>query len=203
MKCALTFGIVAVCFAAPVSYVIAGSRETPRVEAGEFVAGYVNLYSAAPRIIHVPDADERASVRDWPDDEDADLRKPNAPLRVAPPHRQHRAVKNANAHRTSERKRTAHRRPYSASARAVPPPAPADHRSILSAPPPPLDGPTPIRPTPRFAQPVPKPQTTNQHAEAPVSTAVPPEAEEQAAEPVSQPIRSGGPATERPESAGR
>jgi hypothetical protein len=213
MKRPLTIAIVAVCFAAPLSYVTAGSYETggsyasagsrapERSRPAEFIE-HVNPYSAAPRIIHVPDAHERASLdsENWPAADDrADVRERDAPLRTAPVHRLHPVVKHATPHRTSEPKRTQHRRPYSTSARAVPPPAPVEHRAILSAPPPPIDGPTPIRPTPRFGAPVPTPHPAEQHAEAPAPAARSASGPQQTtAESAITPIPSNAPAEDQP-----
>src|SRR6185437_6515200 len=136
MKWALTIAIVAACCAAPFSIVSAGSRGPERARAAAFTADYVNQYSAAPRIIHVPSADERASVEtnDWPDDDGADLRVRKAPTRTVPVHRSHPVIKPAKSHRTVEPKHAQHRRPYSSSARAAPPAAPVEYREILSAP---------------------------------------------------------------------
>jgi len=200
MKWALTIAIVAACCAAPFSIVSAGSRGPERARAAAFTADYVNPYSAAPRIIHVPSADERASVEtnDWPD-VDADLRARKAPTRTAPAHRSHPVIKPAKPHRTIEPKRASHRRPYSASARDVPPPAPVEHRAILSAPPPPLDGPTPIHPTPRFGAPVPTPHPAQQHAEAPApSASAASKPQEITAESAITPIPPNAPAEEQP-----
>jgi hypothetical protein len=208
MKRALTIAIAAICFAAPLSYVTAGSRESMTARAGdldrarpdEFVPRYFNPYSAAPRIIHVPDADEeRASVdsNDWPEDDNADLRTHKAPLRTAPGHRPHPVVKQVKQHqKTPEAMRSAHRRPYSASARAVPPP-PVEHRAILSAPPPPIDGPTPIRPTPRFGAPAPTP--ADQQAQAPAPSSVPNEAQEKDTDTATSPAEPNLPPTEQPD----
>lgn len=197
MKRALTIAIVAVCFAAPLSFVAAGSREPERTRPTAFISEYVNPYSAAPRIIHVPDAHERASLdrSDWPHDDSANLRARQAPLRTAPLHRPQPVVEHAKPHRTIEPKRAQHRRPYSTSARDVPPPAPVEHRAILSAPPPPLDGPTPIRPTPRFGAPVVKPQPADQHAEAAPAVSEP---QELTAESAIAPIPPNVPAEKQP-----
>jgi hypothetical protein len=210
MKRALTIAIVALCFAAPFSYVTAGSDETGgsyaiagsrapgRVRPAEFVPDHVNPYSAAPRIIHVPDANERASLnRDtWPNDDRADAREREVPLRAAPAHRPHPVVKHAKPHQTIEPKRTEHRRPYNTSARAAPP-APIEHRAILSAPPPPVDELSPIRPTPRFGAPVPTQHSADQHAEAPAPAApAASEPQEVTAESVISAIPSNAPAEE-------
>jgi hypothetical protein len=203
MKRALTIAIVAVCFAAPLYTVSARSRGPERSSPAAFISDSINPYSAAPRIIHVPDAHDRASLDsdDWPDDDGADLRARKAPMRTVPVHRQHPVITHVKPHRTVQPKSAPHRRPYSASARDVPPPAPVEHRAILSAPPLPVDGPTPIRPTPRFGAPVPKPHSADQQTEAarPVPAApTASEPEEVKAESAISPIPQNAPAQEQP-----
>ena len=110
-----------------------------------FNTAYAPRYERAPRIIHVPQAgarDDRASVneRDEPDavnDDDAEEAAPPAPRRVAP-QRQPRINPAPAPRRRSD---------------APPPPPPAPlgpPRAVLSAPPPPAEGPSPIRPMPRY-----------------------------------------------------
>ena len=102
------------------------------------------------RIIHVPaPGDEEASVT--PGDEPAlEQGPPDEPVQrpTAKPH-----PKPAPKHVT-KREPEARRRPFSAEPPPPPPPAPAERRAVLTAPPPPAvpldEGPTPIRPTPRF-----------------------------------------------------
>jgi hypothetical protein len=86
-----------------------------------------------PRIIHVPDANAHVSAREpEPGDFSAD-EEPIARPQSAEPHRRVRKIEIPHA----EREPAKGRRPYSkASAVALPPEAAAEHRSILSAPPP-------------------------------------------------------------------
>jgi len=120
-----------------------------------------------PRIIHVPQpGDElrrtQASLRsDTPEafdeDDTAAAAAPQRPRRVerpAPPRAKPQAKKS------KER-----RRPFSVSLPEPPPPPEPEptgpKRALLSAPPPPPtpsihDGPTPLKPTPRFGQPLPE-----------------------------------------------
>lgn len=119
-----------------------------------------------PRIIHVPQpGDElrrtQASLRapDHADDDDAVESAPQRPRRVersAPPRAKPQAKK------TESRER---RRPFNVSLPEPPPPpepeATGPKRALLSAPPPPPiasihDGPTPLKPTPRFGQSLPE-----------------------------------------------
>jgi hypothetical protein len=103
---------------------------------------YAPNYQRAPRIIHVPQADERddrandrASVneRDQPaasnDDDEEEAASPPR-RRVTPP----------PPPRTTPRWQP----------RSDAPPSPGPRRTVLSAPPPPAEGPTPIRPIPRY-----------------------------------------------------
>lgn len=131
-----------------------------------FADGFgIPYYARGPRIIHVPQPgddlrDSRASLRsDAPEDFDDD------PVSVAPPRRAvqpapktpPRKVAKTGTHQEPRRK------PFSVSLPEPPPPPPeptGPRRALLSAPPPTSslsDGPTPIRPTPRFAAPVPEP----------------------------------------------
>ena len=132
-----------------------------------------------PRIIHVPQPgdDVRKShaslsrvAPDHFDDEDA-----------APPSRPHRAAKPQPRPVTRQQPRAVkqtepvRRKPFSVSLPEPPPPEPeptGPKRALLSAPPPmPTssihDGPTPLKPTPRFGQPLPEPT-------APLTTFTPP-----------------------------
>lgn len=151
-----------------------------------------------PRIIHVPQPgqtarDSHASLSrvapDDPDDED-----------VAPPP-SHRAAKPQPRAKTVTRqqpKTVTHKDPVRRKPSSVslpePPPEPepeptGPRRALLSAPPPPPtssihDGPTPLRPTPRFGQPLPEPP-------APLTTFTPP-----APAPVAKPVAVAAPAPE-------
>jgi hypothetical protein len=112
-----------------------------------------------PRIIQVPQPGDdarrtQASLRsETPDDAgDED---------IAPPRRAHRAGKpKAVTHKEPVR-----RKPFTVLLPEPPPPPPPEptgpRRALLSAPPPPPtssihDGPTPLKPTPRFGQPLPE-----------------------------------------------
>lgn len=107
-----------------------------------------------PRIIHVPQAgerDERINNRASPsnydepaattDDDDEEEAAPAPRRRVAPPSRATPRWPPRN---------DATPLPPQRRSDAPPPPPPGPRRAILSAPPPPAEGPTPIRPTPRF-----------------------------------------------------
>jgi hypothetical protein len=107
-------------------------------------SGYGPRYERGPRIIHVPQPDDvrardndRASVnpRDEPalsNDDDEDEVAPPPRRRVTP---QQQRPSDPPSQRRSD---------------APPPPPPSQRRTVLSAPPPPAEGPTPVRPTPRF-----------------------------------------------------
>lgn len=166
-------------------------RLTIVLAAAAFVAAsamaWADTYSTLsnPRIIHVPQpGDElrrtQASLRsDTPDEfDDGDAEEaavPQRPRRVerpAPPRVKPQAKKS------KER-----RRPFSVSL-PEPPPEPeptGPKRALLSAPPPPTpsihDGPTPLKPTPRFGQPLPE-------APPPLTTFTPPPVPVPAAKPV-------------------
>jgi len=132
-----------------------------------------------PRIIHVPQPGDdirqsHASLsRVAPDDFDDDD--------VAPRPRAHRAAKPQPRPVTRQQPKAVtqtepvRRKPFSVSLPEPPPPEPeptGPKRALLSAPPPmPTssihDGPTPLRPTPRFGQPLPEPP-------APLTTFTPP-----------------------------
>lgn len=138
-----------------------------------------------PRIIHVPQpGDEarrtQASLHAPDADDDEEIAVPQRPRRVersAPP----RAKPQAKKPDSRER-----RRPFSVSL-PEPPPEPEPEptgpkRALLSAPPPPPtpsihDGPTPLKPTPRFGQPLPE-------APPPLTTFTPPPVPAPAAKPV-------------------
>ena len=110
-------------------------------------AAYAPDIPRGPRIIHVPQPGDRASVdeRDEPavinDDEEI---APPPRHRVAPPRRttprwpSHSEAPPRSVEPPSQRRSDA------------PPPPPGPRRAIVSAPPPLAEGPSPIRPTPRF-----------------------------------------------------
>jgi hypothetical protein len=157
----------------------------------------IPYYARGPRIIHVPQPgddlrDSRASLRDdAPEDLDDDavqaepprgavkrLSRTESQQRPKTPYKtQAKTVARASVHQEPRR------RPFSVSVPEPPPPPPAEplgpRRALLSAPPPPPvssihDGPTPIRPTPRFGLPLPEPAapaTTEDAATASDSTA--------------------------------
>jgi hypothetical protein len=145
MKKALTIGMVGVALATTLSLVGAGSfKREPGPDArtaDEIVAAtparapietYAAAYTGVARIIHIPqdgERDERASVnnRDEPEATGSDDEEPIAP----PP-----------------RRRAKPRWPPRSD---TPSPPSGPRRAVLSAPPPPAEGPTPIRPTPRFS----------------------------------------------------
>jgi len=144
---------------------------------------------SAPRIIVVPQPGDdprrsQASLRSEEperfDDDEAD-----AAPRVVNPHSRAQRTIQPPAHRTAPsepraRKAAAkesppRRKPFNVSLPEPPPPEPEPRgpkRALLSAPPPPPtsslhDGPTPLKPTPRFGQPLPE-------APAPLTTFTPP-----------------------------
>lgn len=107
------------------------------------------------RIIHVPaPGEDEASVApdDAPEMEQAAPDEPALPPRPAVRPRPKPAPKHV-----SKREPEVRRRPFSVEPPPPPPPPPAERRAILTAPPPPAaplnDGPTPLRPTPRFGAP--------------------------------------------------
>jgi hypothetical protein len=147
MKKALTISLAAAAMAATLSLVAAGSFKRGEATGSNARAAddnvsiaplrapsnaYAQNFVGVARIIHVPQSgerDERASIneRDQPEAIDADDDAP-----VAPP----------------PRRRVQPRWPPRSD--ALPPPS-GPRRAVLSAPPPSADGPTPIRPTPRFS----------------------------------------------------
>ncbi len=169
MKKALTIGLVAAALAATVPFVVASSKtEAVAVPEYKIVASVrmadasdtMPAYTRGPRIIHVPqpgDRNVRASVgeRDDPDisnnddDEIAPPRRQVAPpMRTAPrwaPKREALAPPKPRHIETTKSRGN----DSSASRPPIPQP-PAPRRTMLSAPPPAIEGPTPIRPTPKF-----------------------------------------------------
>jgi hypothetical protein len=97
-------------------------------------------YGAGPRIIHVPQPDDRASLGS-----DDDIEANVEPEQIAPPPR---------------KRVTTSRRPFARSPASTPrrrtalapalPPKTTPQRSVQNAPPPLAEGPTPIKPTPRW-----------------------------------------------------
>ncbi len=145
-----------------------------------------------PRIIHVPQpGDElhrtQASLRAPNEADDDEIAVPQRLRRVDRP-----AAPRAKpqAKKTESRER---RRPFTASLPEPPPPPEPEptgpKRALLSAPPPPPissihDGPTPLKPTPRFGQPLPE--------APPLTTFTPPPR----SAPASKPVAAVAPAAE-------
>lgn len=106
--------------------------------------------SSAPRIIHVPQPgdDTRASLPDRaepavaPDDDEEEAAPPPR-VRQVMPHPQ----------RQSDAPQEPRRKPYAKTTtpQVRPAPPPVERRTVLRAPPSQHDGPSPIRPTPRFS----------------------------------------------------
>ncbi len=119
------------------------------VRAAHAVEGPPRL-SAAPRIIHVPQPGEadrsRASLSDRdepsaaPDDDEEEAAPPRPRVRQVMPRPQ----------RQSDAPPDTRRKPFAKTAPPVPP-APVERRTVLRAPPSLHDGPSPVRPTPRFS----------------------------------------------------
>ena len=136
-----------------------------------------------PRIIHVPQPGDdprrsQASLHsNGPENfDDEDAAPPPRAQRAAKP--QPKAVTRQQPKTVTNRtnKESVRRKPFSVSLPEPPPPEPeptGPRRALLSAPPPPTsslhDGPTPLRPTPRFGQPLPE-------APTPLTTFTPPTA---------------------------
>ena len=95
---------------------------------------YTPRYERGARIIHVPQAGERDEPAATNDDaaEEVAPPAPPAPRRVTP-----QPKPRSDAAPVSKRR-----------SEALPPPGP--RRNVLSAPPPPAEGPSPLQPTPRF-----------------------------------------------------
>lgn len=174
MKKALTIGLVTAALAATLPFVFAGARgdagaEAPRNPAYRIAARVrvadasdaVPSYMRGPRIIHVPQSgernerlDSRASVndRDDPDVHDHDDEEVAAPpprRRMAPP--PVRTTPRWGPRREASPPARPVRRVDLPKFRDEPiPQPPGPRRAVLSAPPPPAEGPTPIRPLPRF-----------------------------------------------------
>ncbi|MBI4367614.1 MAG: hypothetical protein HY543_12430 [Deltaproteobacteria bacterium] len=117
---------------------------------------FAQNYQRGPRIIHVPQAGERddrandrASVNDRDEpaatNDDDDEEAAPAPRRRTTP--APRATPRWPARSDAPPSPAP---PLQRRSDAPPPPPQAPRRTVLSAPPPPADGPTPIRPTPRY-----------------------------------------------------
>jgi hypothetical protein len=163
----LTVGVIAAAFVATLTFGGDGTlqNEPSAAQAGDIAPAVtiVNapVYWRGPRIIHVPQAGDRheddydhavkraarrapvASIGDDDDDEPA----PPPRRRVAPVARQQEEASRPRGPRWQLRSDA----PPQRSTELAPPPAPlGPRRAILSAPPLPPEGPTPLRPTPRF-----------------------------------------------------
>lgn len=117
---------------------------------------YAQNYERGARIIHVPqpgDRNERANVRaSVSERDDPALANDDDDEEAAPPPRRRinpapRWPSQRNEAPPPQRRSDA---PPLRRSDAPPPPPPGPRRAVLSAPPPPAEGPTPIRPTPRF-----------------------------------------------------
>lgn len=161
-----------------------------------------------PRIIHVPQPgetarDSHASLsRVAPDEfDDEDVAPPPRARRAQPKavtHKEPKAVTRQQARAVTPKEPT-RRKPFSVSL-PEPPPEPepeptGPRRALLSAPPPPTssihDGPTPLKPTPRFGQPLPE-------APAPLTTFTPPPLPAPPAKPVAVAAPAPEPSTAVP-----
>lgn len=157
--------------------------------AASAVASAETYYTLSnPRIIHVPQPGDDArrsqaslhsNAPEEFDDDDAEAAQPQRPHRVVPPKPQRRsqpvAQSKTKPKRNAVQESPPRRKPFSVSLPEPPPPPEPEpagpRRALLSAPPPPPtsslhDGPTPLRPTPRFGEPLPK-------APAPLTTFTP------------------------------
>jgi hypothetical protein len=171
LKKALTIGLVAAALAATLPFVFAGSKgAVPSADTGpEYrIAASVRLadastvvpaYTRGPLIIHVPQAfdrnerlNSRASVTHDPayTDDDDDIapptrRQPAPPVRATPRWTpQPRAVR----HIDMSKPKTAPKVELKPEPPVPQPPSP--RRAVLSAPPLPAEGPSPVRPMPKF-----------------------------------------------------
>ncbi|HEY4141305.1 MAG TPA: hypothetical protein VGM57_07830 [Pseudolabrys sp.] len=188
MKKALTIGLAGAALAATLSFVATGLKsESPVVseakaaesepESAPVVLAQVLNYERGPRIIVVPQADNRAGDRgssrasvDRKVTEDDDIAPP--PVRTTPrwapnleskraepkpyielPRRVETTVK-PRQEKQQEKRVVRHIDMSKPKAKAEPevaiPQPPSPRRSVLSAPPLPAEGPSPVKPTPRF-----------------------------------------------------
>ena len=164
MRKALTIAVIGAAVAVTASFVSGSKREA--VAQAETMPAYqivtIPQYERGPRIIHVPQpGDDRASVNERyePDvSNDIDTEEP------APPPKPRRVTPKPRSEIAPKLQRRSD----------APPPPLGPQRAILSAPPPSLaEGPTPVRPTPRYrtnAEPADKFVTPS---EPPVTTSEP------------------------------
>jgi hypothetical protein len=168
LKKALTIGLVTAALAATLPFVFAGSRseavtgadQNPayRIAARVRVADAsdaVPAYMRGPRIIHVPQPGERA--RASISERDDDIRNNEDDDEATPPPRRHVAPPPVRATPRWAPRREASPPPKPVRRVDLPkfrdepiPQPPGPRRAVLSAPPPPAEGPTPIRPLPKF-----------------------------------------------------
>jgi hypothetical protein len=135
MKKSLTLCLAGVAMAATLSLVVAGNlKRTPPATAPTRVISvreaklvYASSYAGVAHIIHIPQREERHARASVPERDEQEI-IPNRDELVTPRHR------------------IAPRWP----SRSEAPPPPLQRRAVLSAPPPLAEGPTPIRPLPRF-----------------------------------------------------
>ncbi|MCK9917333.1 hypothetical protein MXD81_50160 [Microbacteriaceae bacterium K1510] len=143
MKRVLTIGIAGAALAATLS--VAAQGEEPSLTHVAQAGAYAPRYDFGPRIIHVPQADEEdaadaPNMRVMPDeDDDADETAPPPGRQSAP---RPRPQTNSDAPPVPRRKPYTVARPERT--------APVERRTVLSAPI--HDGPTPVRPTPRYVK---------------------------------------------------
>ena len=188
MKKRLTIGIVAAALAATLSFVAAGSSgrdqvtdqatdraPPPGARVLTIVRGYAPNDQRGPRIIHVPQAGERdqrandrASIDDRhqpavANDVDDDEVAPAPRRRLVPAPR--RPIETQPHPRTPR---------WQVRSEAPPPRPPETRRAVLSVPPPPAEGPTPIRPTPRFSAKADPAEKFSQPRDASASESPPP-----------------------------
>jgi hypothetical protein len=165
---ALTIGLVVAALAATLPFVFAASKSQtiapaearPEYKIAVHVADatvVVPAYTRGPRIIHVPQPGERnarasVSERGDPDvyDHDDEEIAPPPRRRAAPPpvRTTPRWAPRREALAPPKPVRRADLPKFRTEAPVPQPPGP--RRAVLSAPPPPAEGPTPIRPTPKF-----------------------------------------------------
>lgn len=150
MTKAWTIGLAAVVLVATLPIVGARSRSPEPVLTAEATPAPRYSYSSAPRIIHVPQPDEdeadlasvppRVRAINPPDNDDED--------EAAPPRRQV-MPRPPSPQKKGEAPPAPRRKPYTTTS-APPAPPSVERRAILNAPAAVNDGPTPVRPTPKF-----------------------------------------------------
>jgi hypothetical protein len=157
VKTALAIGWLVVALAATLVFAGAGSSQPASVADGAPVYAAIPTipsYYRGPRIIHVPQPDDARASRtsNVPDEDDEAVAPPPrrrvaAPVRTTPrwpPRREAMPLPKPPRQIANTKSRI-----VDAPVRPAPQP-PGPRRAVLSAPPPPAEGPTPIRPTPKF-----------------------------------------------------